>query len=97
MAAASSRAFITGCGTVSPLGCGVDAFWQGLVAGRSALGPIRGFDTGGLHDDIRAEPASQIEDTLQTLLGIGRVNVDDVVGAHVTRQREAFAAQLVKG
>lgn len=55
MAAALSRAFITGCGTISPLGCGVDAFWQGLVAGRSALAPIRGFDTTGLGNTLACE------------------------------------------
>ncbi len=41
------QAVITGCGAVSPLGCGVPAFWRGLLTGRSALGPIRGFDTTG--------------------------------------------------
>ncbi|MBI4517706.1 MAG: beta-ketoacyl-[acyl-carrier-protein] synthase family protein [Deltaproteobacteria bacterium] len=39
------RAFITGCGALSPLGRGVPAFWSGLLAGRSGLGPIRSFDT----------------------------------------------------
>jgi 3-oxoacyl-[acyl-carrier-protein] synthase II len=55
MAAASPRAFITGCGTISPLGCGVEQFWRGLVAGRSALGPIRGFDTAGLGNTLACE------------------------------------------
>ncbi|MFI5366865.1 MAG: beta-ketoacyl-[acyl-carrier-protein] synthase family protein [Candidatus Binatia bacterium] len=41
------RAVITGCGAVSPFGCGVDAFWNGLLAGRSGLRPIRSFDTAG--------------------------------------------------
>jgi 3-oxoacyl-[acyl-carrier-protein] synthase II len=43
----SRRAVITGCGAVSPLGCGVAAFWEGLLAGRSGLAPIRSFDTTG--------------------------------------------------
>jgi 3-oxoacyl-[acyl-carrier-protein] synthase II len=38
------RIVITGCGAVSPLGVGVPAFWQGLLEGRSGLGPIRSFD-----------------------------------------------------
>src|SRR5437763_1082169 len=43
----SRRAVITGCGALSPLGCDVAAFWDGLLAGRSGLGPIRSFDTTG--------------------------------------------------
>jgi 3-oxoacyl-(acyl-carrier-protein) synthase len=39
---------ITGCGVVSPLGRGVAAFWDGLVAGRSAVAPIRAFDASDL-------------------------------------------------
>lgn len=46
-ASPASAAAITGCGAVSPFGVGVPALWAGLLAGRSALGPIRGFDAGG--------------------------------------------------
>jgi 3-oxoacyl-[acyl-carrier-protein] synthase II len=53
--AASRRAFISGCGAVSPLGCGVAAFWEGLLAGRSALAPIRSFDTAGLTNTLACE------------------------------------------
>ncbi|HVM97124.1 MAG TPA: beta-ketoacyl-[acyl-carrier-protein] synthase family protein [Candidatus Acidoferrales bacterium] len=42
------RAVITGCGVVSPLGNSVAAFCDGLLAGRSALAAIEGFDTSGL-------------------------------------------------
>jgi len=38
------RVVITGMGVVSPLGDGVDAFWNGLVEGRSGVGPITRFD-----------------------------------------------------
>ncbi|MFQ5859987.1 MAG: beta-ketoacyl-ACP synthase II [Dehalococcoidia bacterium] len=34
------RAVITGMGVVSPLGMSVEEFWQGLVEGRSGIGPI---------------------------------------------------------
>jgi 3-oxoacyl-[acyl-carrier-protein] synthase II len=51
------RAFITGCGVISPLGCDVQAFWQGLLAGRSALAPIRSFDTAGLTNTLACEVA----------------------------------------
>jgi 3-oxoacyl-[acyl-carrier-protein] synthase II len=38
------RVFITGMGCVTPFGAGVDSFWKGLVAGRSAIGPLTAFD-----------------------------------------------------
>ncbi|MEM1165701.1 MAG: beta-ketoacyl synthase N-terminal-like domain-containing protein [Planctomycetota bacterium] len=38
------RVVITGVGAVSPFGFGADALWDGLCAGRSAIGPIRAFD-----------------------------------------------------
>ena len=38
---------ITGLGLVTGLGIGREALWSGLVAGRSAIGPIRSFDACG--------------------------------------------------
>ena len=35
---------ITGIGAITPLGIGVQASWAGLLAARSAIGPIRRFD-----------------------------------------------------
>lgn len=42
-------------GAVTPLGIGVDPFWQGLVAGRSAVGPITRFDASAMDSRIGAE------------------------------------------
>lgn len=42
------RACITGCGALSPIGNSATAFWDGLIAGRTGLGPIRSFDTTGI-------------------------------------------------
>jgi 3-oxoacyl-[acyl-carrier-protein] synthase II len=35
-------------GTINPLGCTVEDYWDGLVEGRSAAAPIQGFDASGL-------------------------------------------------
>jgi 3-oxoacyl-[acyl-carrier-protein] synthase II len=48
---------ITGCGVVSPLGIGVPAFWDGLVAGRAAIGPIGRFEVADLEPRHAAEVA----------------------------------------
>ncbi len=40
----AERILVTGLGAVSPLGWGVMPLWDGLVAGRSGLGPVRRFD-----------------------------------------------------
>lgn len=46
---------VTGIGVVSPIGSGVEAFWDGLMTGRSGVRLIQGFDTEGLPVRIGAE------------------------------------------
>lgn len=48
------RVAITGLGIVSPLGLDVDAYWQGLLAGRSGVDFITEFPTDKLRTDIAA-------------------------------------------
>lgn len=49
------RVVVTGMGAVSPLGIGVPALWDGLVAGRSGVRPVQHFDTENLSVKIAAE------------------------------------------
>jgi 3-oxoacyl-[acyl-carrier-protein] synthase II len=38
------RVVITGMGVITPLGCSVREYWDGLISGRSGIAPIRRFD-----------------------------------------------------
>ncbi len=49
------RVCITGLGAVSPFGRSPAEFWQGLLAGRSAVAPIAAFDASDLVCRIAAE------------------------------------------
>jgi 3-oxoacyl-[acyl-carrier-protein] synthase II len=49
------RVVVTGLGAVSPLGIGVPALWEGLVAGRSGVRRVQHFDTENLPVKIAAE------------------------------------------
>jgi 3-oxoacyl-[acyl-carrier-protein] synthase II len=49
------RVVVTGLGAVSPLGIGVPALWEGLVAGRSGVRRVQRFDTDNLLVKIAAE------------------------------------------
>lgn len=49
------RVVVTGLGAVSPLGIGVPALWDGLVAGRSGVRRVQHFDTANLIVKIAAE------------------------------------------
>ncbi|MHB8143133.1 MAG: beta-ketoacyl-ACP synthase II [Thermoleophilia bacterium] len=49
------RVVITGMGIISPLGIGIDEYWQSLSTGRSGVGPITQFDASGYKVRIAAE------------------------------------------
>ena len=50
-----SRVVVTGVGLVTPLATGTEDTWNGLVEGRSAIGPIKRFDPSSLRTQIGAE------------------------------------------
>ncbi len=49
------RVVVTGLGVACPLGIGASSFWDALIAGRSAVGPIRAFDASTIPSRIGAE------------------------------------------
>lgn len=49
------RVVVTGMGVLTPLGIGLDQFWQGLMAGRSGVGPITLCDPGDSPSRIAGE------------------------------------------
>jgi 3-oxoacyl-[acyl-carrier-protein] synthase II len=51
----STKVVITGLGVISPLGIGVEKSWEGLISGRSAVGPITCFDAANFPVSVAAE------------------------------------------
>ncbi len=49
---------VTGLGLVTPLGTGIEKNWEGLMAGRSGIGPITRFDV----SDFAARIAGEVRD-----------------------------------
>lgn len=49
------RAVVTGMGAVSPLGHNVDQLWQGVLEGKSGLGPVTRFDVEAYSTRIAGE------------------------------------------
>ena len=49
------RALITGAGAVTPLGTGVENFWDAALHGKSGIGPITQFDASPFPSRIAGE------------------------------------------
>ena len=69
--------WVTGLGLVTPVGIGLDGFWAGLQAGRSAVKRIDRFDPTG----FRSQVAAQIDDFEPT----------DHMDARTARQTDRFS------
>ncbi|MEE9277993.1 MAG: beta-ketoacyl synthase N-terminal-like domain-containing protein, partial [Dehalococcoidia bacterium] len=46
---------VTGMGAATPLGMGVDTFWERCVRGESGIGPIQSFDASAFTCTIGGE------------------------------------------
>lgn len=49
------RVVVTGLGPVTPVGIGIEPFWDSLVNGKSGIGPVRQFDASEHSSRIAAE------------------------------------------
>ncbi|MFH0983048.1 MAG: beta-ketoacyl-[acyl-carrier-protein] synthase family protein [Planctomycetota bacterium] len=52
------RVVITGLGTVTPLGIGIEPLWDGLLARQCGIKPVRAFDASGLASTLGGETPS---------------------------------------
>ena len=56
------KVVITGIGPVTPIGIGVEAFWEGLITGRNGVREISAFD----HSDLTVSVAGEVLDFVPT-------------------------------
>jgi 3-oxoacyl-[acyl-carrier-protein] synthase II len=76
------RVVVTGLGLVTPLGCGVDATWNALIASKSGIGRITRFDT----SDLPCQVAGQVPYGT----GEGEFNLDDWVPTKEQKKMDIF-------
>jgi 3-oxoacyl-[acyl-carrier-protein] synthase II len=50
-----TRVVITGIGVLTPIGCGLDAFWAGVWRGKSAVRRVSRFDASAFRSNLAAE------------------------------------------
>jgi 3-oxoacyl-[acyl-carrier-protein] synthase II len=93
---ARRRVAITGIGLITPFGVGTEVFWDGLMEGRSAVGPAEGFDLAGMPATHYAQlPAIDFDaylDPQKSALWSGATKVTVTGGLLAARDadREAF-------
>jgi 3-oxoacyl-[acyl-carrier-protein] synthase II len=83
------RVVVTGVGAVTPLGIGAAALWDGLVHGRSGVGPITRFDASTYRTRIAAE-VKDFPDSLWADIQTLR-HMDRFIRFAVVASREAYA------
>ena len=76
------RVVVTGMGMVTPLGSGVDHNWSQIIAGKSGIARIEGFDV----SDISCQIAGQIPGAD----AVGGLNLDDWIDPREQRKQDRF-------
>lgn len=76
------RVVITGMGIVSPLGQGLDHNWTSILAGRSGIGRIEGFET----SDLACQIAGQVPQGSQA----GALSMDEFIEPKEQRKLDRF-------
>ena len=76
------RVVVTGMGMVTPLGSGVDHNWSQIIAGKSGISRIEGFDV----SDISCQVAGQVPGTD----AVGGLNLDDWIEPREQRKQDRF-------
>ena len=71
------RVVITGLGALTPLGNDLEAYWNGLIAGKSGAAPITRFDA----TEFRTKFACEVKD----------FNVNDFIDRKEARKMDAFS------
>ncbi len=83
------RVVVTGLGAVTSLGKDLASTWNGLVEGRSGIGPIRLFDTSGFRTNLGAE-IRELPDGIEPPLR-RRLSRTDIIGLAATAEALADA------
>ena len=76
------RVVVTGMGMVTPLGSGVDRNWSQIIAGKSGISRIEGFDV----SDISCQIAGQVPGAD----AFGGLNLDDWIDPREQRKQDRF-------
>ncbi len=94
---AKRRVVITGLGVATPIGIGIDAYWEGLLRGACGLKRISAFDPGGLPIQIAGElPPFQLGDFIpKTYRKNAKVMARDITIAVVCAYNGIVDAGLV--
>jgi 3-oxoacyl-[acyl-carrier-protein] synthase II len=77
------RVVVTGLGMVTPLGCGVEATWANLIAGKSGAGRVTTFDV----SDLACQVACQVP---RGAKADGKFNHDDWMEPKESRKVDDF-------
>ena len=76
------RVVVTGMGMVTPLGSGVDHNWSQIIAGKSGISRIEGFDV----SDISCQVAGQVPGTD----AVGGLDLDNWIDPREQRKQDRF-------